>query len=118
MSKELVVIKGLPGLKAALEAKAEELEAAAVMVVAEEVEVIRADAERGAPELTGDLREHIVGEAHGTRGRIRSTSRHAGFVEHGTFKDEAQPYMGPAADRARPRFPKRAADIIRAALGG
>lgn len=118
MPRENVTILGLGKLDAALRAKAAELRAGAVAAVAEEVVLIKDDAQERAPRLTGDLEEHIRSGAAGTEGSIRSTSRHAGFMEFGTFKDAAQAYMKPAADKARRRFPKRAADIIRAALGG
>lgn len=118
MAKSTITIEGIPKLKAALAQKVEELRAASTTVVAEEVAAIRVDARTTAPRLTGDLEGHITSESAGPAGTVRSTSRHAGFVEHGTYKDKAQPYMMPAATRARKRFPKRAADIIRAALGG
>lgn len=113
-----VTIEGIPALKAALARKVKELHAASTTAVAEEVDLIRRDAVKEAPQDTGDLRRKIRGESDGLKGTVRSTARHAGFVEHGTFKDKAQPYMAPAADRARRRFPKRATDIIRKALGG
>lgn len=118
MANELLTVEGIPELKRALATKVAELVAAATEVVGQEVEAIRADAEEHAPRLSGDLQEHVVAEHAGTKGVIRSTSRHALFVEHGTYKDAAQPYMRPAAERARKRFPARAAAIIRAALGG
>lgn len=119
MPKELVTLEGLPELERALATKAAELAASAAIAVAEEVKLIEADARDGAPEgPTGDLRGSIEGESDGTRGTIKAPIRYAGFVEHGTYKDAAQPFMKPAAERARRRFPQRAADIIRAALGG
>ena len=36
-----------------------------------------------------------------------------GVVEHGTSKMPARPYAGPAAERARGRFPDRVADRVR-----
>lgn len=118
MAKESITVEGIPALERALATKVAELAAASIAVVAAETEAVRGDAEKGAPRLTGDLQEHILAEHEGATGVIHSTSRHAGFVEFGTFKDAPQPYMKPAAERARRRFPKRAADIIQAALGG
>lgn len=118
MPKELLILEGLPGLKAALERKVEELRASSEVAVAEEVKAIEEDARSTAPRLTGELEEDIESSAEGLRGEVKSTSRHSVFMEFGTFKDEAQPFMRPAAERARRRFPTRAAAIIRAALGG
>jgi HK97 gp10 family phage protein len=118
VSKAKLTLNGVPGLEAALRKKVEELRAAATVAVTEEVTLIHADAVLIAPRDSGDLVEKIDKQANGLRGSIKSKSRHAGFVEFGTYKDGAQPYMHPAAERARPRFPKRAASIIRAALGG
>lgn len=112
-----IEVKGIPGLEAALARKVAELHEASAKAVGEEVEAIREDAQATAPRLTGELEEHIVREHDGTSGTVKSTSRHAGFMEFGTYKDEAQPYMKPAADRARKRFPTRAAAILRAVLG-
>lgn len=106
-----IVIHGLDHLEVVLAAKAEALHAAAIIEVAEEAELIRQDAQHGAPRLTGDLQEHVDVEVQGTKAKVRSTSRHAGFVEHGTFKDNAQPYMHPAAERSRARLPRRAENL-------
>jgi hypothetical protein len=73
---------------------------------------IRDDARRIAPHDTGDLESHIDDSAEGADGTVKSTSRHAGFVEHGTFKDKAQPYMAPAAESARRRLPAWATAIF------
>lgn len=90
---------------------------AAAEAVREELDAIKADARRIAPRKTGDLERHIdVHHGGDLSGDVRSTARHAGFVEHGTYKDKAQPYMRPAAELARRRLPKRAAEVIRVAL--
>ena len=111
-------ILGIPEMNAALARKAEELQAAAKEAVSQEVENIADDARRTAPRKTGALRASIRGDASGLRGTVKATARHATFVEHGTYKDPAQPFMHPAAERARKRFPQVARDIISKALGG
>jgi HK97 gp10 family phage protein len=118
VARQSVIILGLPELKTALASKVEELLAASTTVVRQEVDAIRDDAVRLAPRHTGALEEGIHAQASGPEGDVRSTARHSTFVEHGTYRNKAQPFMMPAANRARKRFPKRAADIIRAALGG
>lgn len=117
MSRHVAVV-GLPELAAALDRAADKARTAAEAAVAEEVESVRQDARATAPADTGELRAGIVGSARGPRGEVRSTARHATFVEHGTYKDPAQPYMAPAAERSRRRFAARAGARIRAALEG
>jgi len=112
-----VKIEGLGELEAALKLKVAELREGAVAAVAEEVELTANDAESGAPVDTGHLRGSIQRRAGDLEGEVRATARYAAFVEHGTYKDPAQPFMKPAADKARRRFPATAAAIIRKALG-
>lgn len=118
MAKELAVIEGIPALESALRRKVAELHEAAAEGVREEVDAIKSDAQSRAPVDTGELRGSIEPESEGLTGTVTTTSRHAGFMEFGTSKDEAQPFMKPAAEKARKRFPARAAAIIRTALGG
>lgn len=113
-----VDVKGLPELSAALARKAAEAQAAATKAVADEVALVRADAHSEAPKDSGELAAAITGAASGTSGVVESTARHTGFVEFGTFKDRAQPFMAPAAERSRSRFPAGAAATIGAALRG
>jgi hypothetical protein len=63
---------------------------------------IAQDAQRLAPVLTGDLRNSIetLGVQDGV-GRVGSDVDYAGCVELGTRKMAAQPYLKPAAMRAR-----------------
>ena len=118
MSRGGIDVEGLPGLKAALARAAEQVTEGAERAVREEVDAIHDDAVKFAPRDKGDLERGIRAETSGLQGTVRSTARHSGFVENGTFKDEAQPFMAPAATRSRRRLPERAAAIIKAALGG
>lgn len=114
-------IEGLPQLKAALAEKVAELHAASVEAVADEAELLRADAAQHAPKVkTCDLRRSVRVEPGSSEleATVETRLRYATFVEHGTYKDKAQPFMQPASERARKRFPERAAQIIRTALGG
>ncbi len=118
MSRKTITVEGLPGLRAALAHATAELRAASEEAVREETELIQQDAVKFAPRDTGALERSIRGDAVGLTGNVRATARHATFVEHGTSKTPAQPFMGPAATRARRRFPARAKAIISKALGG
>jgi HK97 gp10 family phage protein len=113
-----VTIEGLPELRAALARKTAELRAASTTAVAEEVGKVRDDAVLLAPRKTGALEAGIRGEAAGLTGAVTSSARHSTFVEHGTYKDKAQPFMRPASEAARHRFPSRAAAILRSVLEG
>ena len=111
-------IEGLAELNAALNYAAVRARAAAMEALREEVNAIHEDATSGAPVVTGELREGIQREVSGTEGKVSTTARHSTFVEHGTYKDPAQPFMAPAAAKSRARWPLRAASRIRSALGG
>lgn len=83
------------------------------------VVAVTRDAVQLSPWLTGNNRRSIVGEASGmgavasggegraermvddskTEGAVYSTSGYGGFLETGTSKMAAQPYIKPAADR-------------------
>lgn len=115
MSKP-IVIEGMAQLQRAVVMTAAKARAAAEKAVAEEVAEVGDDARSTAPEKTGALRAGIKQRAGGLEGEVEATARHSTFVEHGTFKDTAQPYMGPAAERSRKRFPARAGALIKAAV--
>lgn len=114
MSK--TVIKGLGELRRNLARAAETTKLSAEEAVSQEAENIKDDARRMAPRKTGALRRGIKTDVDGLEARVKSTARHANFVEHGTFKDKAQPYMTPAAALSRRRLPALAARIIGGAL--
>lgn len=114
--KGRIKVEGLAEMRRNLAKAGTKTREAAEKAVAEEVEDTKDDARRLAPERTGELRRKIKGDADGLTGEVKSTARHATFVEHGTYKDKAQPYMLPASALARRRLPKRAASIIKAAL--
>lgn len=117
MSKA-VSVEGLGKLQAKLSLVAMQARKAAEAAIVAEVDTVRDDARDGAPVDTGELRDGIIGRAEGLAGQVRTSSRHATFVEHGTFKDPAQPYMAPAAERSRRRFPAKAGALIKAAVEG
>jgi HK97 gp10 family phage protein len=116
--KQNVTIKGLGDLEKKLRKLPQVVQAAGGRAVKAETEETRDDAKRGAPVLSGELRDSITAEyeAKKLRGRAAATSDHAGFVEHGTEDTPAQPFMQPAAERARRRFPGRVRTEIKAEL--
>ncbi|WP_214807617.1 HK97-gp10 family putative phage morphogenesis protein [Exiguobacterium sp. s102] len=67
---------------------------------------IESGAKRLAPVDTGQLRSSIKGKVSGGgyEGNVTPTVEHAPFVEYGTRKMPAQPYMLPAAEEEAPVF--------------
>jgi HK97 gp10 family phage protein len=64
-------------------------------------EAVKSDAKAGCPVDTGKLRESIDSEVEGDTARIGSNVPYAGYVEEGTRKMAAQPYLRPALYRQR-----------------
>jgi HK97 gp10 family phage protein len=81
---------------------------------------IEADARQRVPVDTGALRDSIQGRVINQQaGEVVAGGGavdYAGYVEEGTVKMPARPYMHPAADAARPRFEAAVARAI-AGLG-
>jgi len=113
-----VTIKGMPELSRKLKALPEVVMAAGRRAVKAQVEETADDMREGAPFKTGDLRRGINAEFNSKKitGRAVSTARHSPFVENGTSDTPAQPFVEPAAIRARQRFPKRVEAELKAAL--
>lgn len=82
-------------------AKVEEL---APRVVAKSAHDIEADGKIFAPVLTGTLESSITSEVNGLSAEIGPHTDYEQFVEYGTSKMDAQPYMGPAAEKNTPAF--------------
>lgn len=93
-----VTFNELPALRGRLrEAAARE-----VMRAAHEVE---AEAKRRVPVDTGALRNSIqTWRVNDLRARIAPHMEYAAYVEFGTRKQRAKPYMVPAAEYIRPKF--------------
>jgi len=102
-------IKGLPALERKLALLPGLVRSAGSRAVRDETDEAADDARRNAPVKTGTLRESVQSEYDdkSIRGRVAATARYAKFVEHGTDDTPAQPFMLPAAEAARRRFPKR-----------
>lgn len=68
---------------------------------------IASDARKLAPVDTGNLRSSITGSSNvkaGFAGTVSTNVDYAAFVEFGTRKSPAQPFMFPAAESERPLF--------------
>ena len=60
---------------------------------------ITRDAKADSPWLTGNNSRSIDFESEGLSGAVYSTSGYGGYLETGTVKMPARPYMKPALDR-------------------
>lgn len=66
---------------------------------------IEARAKVLCPVDTGNLRNSITGVMNSdTSGAVYTVVEYSIYVEYGTYRMSAQPYMTPAAEQARPRF--------------
>lgn len=111
------ILEGIPELKAALAQKAEAIRLAAEEAVAQEAELIKKDAQEHAAVRSGELRDGIEVEHEGATATVGSSSHHGAANEYGTSKMPAHPFMHPAAELARERFPKRVEERLRKAIG-
>jgi len=119
-----VNVRGMDELLRRLEEALDGMERGAKRAVADEVRDMADDMREGAPVgsaqagTRGDppLSDSVVEHVDGLTGRAGPTAPHTPHVEHGTKSHPAQPFVGPAAERARRRFPERVADEIRKEL--
>ncbi|MCW2132888.1 HK97-gp10 family putative phage morphogenesis protein [Arthrobacter sp. VKM Ac-2550] len=97
----------------------------AQLVIRKTARDITADAKNLAPVDTGNLKGSIshtdlrtVGRSGTLTVEIGPTASYAVFVELGTSKMAAQPFMGPAADRRAPAFEQAMAQLGEEGLNG
>lgn len=82
-----------------------ELHAEASRVVRKTARDIEAGAKSIVPVDTGNLKNSIqVTEQDDLNATIGTHVEYAAYVEYGTHRMAAQPYLTPAAERARPSF--------------
>lgn len=105
-------------LREALKELPEDLRKAVKKALRESAMAVRKDARARVPERTKALRKSISFKVHkdGLSAIVRPTKHYGLFVEHGTKRQEAQPYMKPAAEAERKRFAKRFSAEVHAAL--
>lgn len=80
------------------------IEEKAPLVVKKVAFDIERDAKVFAPVDTGHLEGSISTDVDGLSAEIGPTASYGDFVEAGTSKMHAQPYMGPAAEKNTPPF--------------
>ena len=89
-----------------------------VKVVNETAQEVLSIAQQLAPVDTGFLRAsgHLEGDARGELQKVVFDAEYAGYVEFGTSRSAAQPFLRPAVASIKSRFNRRAGQI-RAGLG-
>ena len=76
-----------------------QIEAAAIESLKDTVAAIAGDSIKDSPKLTGNNMRSIKYEQKKLEASVYSTSGYGGFLETGTRKMAARPYMKPALDR-------------------
>ena len=74
--------------------------------------IVEGSAKPLCPVDTGNLRDSITHTAGEDQGRVGTNVEYAPYVELGTRKMAAQPYLRPAADKNRARVAKELGVII------
>lgn len=92
------------------------VEARAPQLVAKAASDIEATAQGIAPVDTGNLKNSIGSDVDGLDAEIGPTAEYGAYVEDGTSRMAAQPYMGPAADVVTPKLVAAVADLGGGAL--
>jgi len=90
-----------------------QLEAEAKKAVDTTGEELAQRAKQRAPVRTGRLRDSIHYKGDGV---VAATAPYAAYVEYGTHDAAAHPFMTPATEEERVKFPKRVSDAVRRAV--
>jgi HK97 gp10 family phage protein len=98
-------------VQAALLAVIPRVAAADEVIEGRAAEIIAALAEARAPVLTGHLKASIGGEG----GEVVADTDYAGYLEYGTRRMKARPFLRPAKDQAEPIVKVLAEEIYTAA---
>ena len=84
-------------------------------VMSKTMQDIKAGARALAPVDTGNLKSSITADVTGSRGTVRGevgpTANYGRYVENGTSRQRAQPYLRPATDAALPGYESAMAQL-------
>ena len=102
----VVKIEGLGQLLAACAKADTEVQTRAARALLASALRIETEAKQRCPVDTGRLRSSIRSDVDETKleGQVWTNVKYAPFVEFGTSKQHAQPYMTPAAELERPKI--------------
>lgn len=127
MARVRISVSGHHELEAALEHAREAVESELAAAVESEAEAIVQDARLNVRRDSGDLADSIAAEVNGLTAEVRPRSSasaesgrdhaiKAAVNEFGRSGDPGQPYMTPAAEVARERWPRRVSEAVRRAV--
>ncbi|UVY83796.1 HK97 gp10 family phage protein [Brachybacterium sp. NBEC-018] len=109
-------------LAADLQAASREVMPRARLALRKALTDIQAGAQNRAPVDTGALKGSITVEVQGNRdfarGEVGPTVHYGGFVETGTSRQRAQPYLRPATDAVIPGYHEALGQVGADILGG
>lgn len=100
-----ISIEGLESVQAAVSAYAENAATKMAKGIAEGCKIVEGEAKALCPVSTektrpggphGELRASITSRAEGLEGEVGTNKEYAAYVEFGTYKMAAQPYLVPA----------------------
>jgi HK97 gp10 family phage protein len=113
-----VRIRGLEELDAKLARLPENVRAGARRAVDDEVDETQEDLQRGAPVLSGNLRDSIKKRLakKALSGTVAITAKYAEFVIRGTEDTPANDFVTPVVELTRKRFPDRLRAEVRASI--
>lgn len=97
-------VSELRDLRGDLTKGAAKVEKAAPVIVKKSALAIEATAKINAPVDTGTLESSISSDINGLTAEIGPDTDYEAYVEYGTSKMNAQPYMGPAFEKHAPQF--------------
>jgi len=109
-------IEGIPELEKALADKTSEMRTQLESAVEDAARAVRDDARQLVPRDTGALHDGIGYTTDGPTAEIGVLDPdlyYGAFVEFGTSKTPARPFMAPAGDLERARFVKRLRDAVK-----
>lgn len=89
-------VEGMDGVIDALRRKEAEIERKASRGMAKGCKLVKSEARERCPVDTGELRRSITSQVEGMFGIVGTNKEYAGYVELGTYKMPAQPYLVPA----------------------
>lgn len=79
--------------------------------------IVEGQAKALVPVDTGNLRNSITHEVEGKEARVGTNVEYAPFIELGTSKQTAQPYLNPALEMNKGNIKKIFADALSKAVG-
>lgn len=89
-------VQGIEAVVGALNTADGKIKQGAAAGIAEGGKIVEAAAKGMAPVRTGELRGSITSSASGLTAIVSAGMHYAPYVEFGTYKMAAQPYMAPA----------------------